>query len=232
MNVASTKLSRRRLSAPVLACAIIVGLAACSQEAEQERAAADSTYSGRSTASGDVHVTLLRTGNAVRGYGQLGAEEFALSGVLSLEGPVVLNFADGRHMQGHLSLATNGSTITLTAFRERLSLSTDGVAGTSSAETSGPFTGSFAHEDAPGLQLLRIDLSRRGSLLTGAGTSAGKNIGLVATETTTGVYNGVILFGDGSQVAMTLKQHEGSSDLNLSLVSGASYRLKAMSPPN
>ena len=80
--------------------------------------------------------------------------------------------------------------------------------------------------------MLKIDLSGRGSLLTGAGTNAGKNIGLVATKTTTGAYNGLIVFGDGSNVAITLKQHEGSNDLNLSLVSGASYRLKAISPPD
>jgi len=52
MNVASTK-----FSLPGFACAIIVGLAACSQEAEQDQAPANRAYSGRSTASGDVRVT-------------------------------------------------------------------------------------------------------------------------------------------------------------------------------
>lgn len=59
MNVASTK-----FSLPGFACAIIVGLAACSQEAEQDQAPANRAYSGRSTASGDVRVTLLQSGNA------------------------------------------------------------------------------------------------------------------------------------------------------------------------
>ena len=227
MNVASTK-----FSLPGFACAIIVGLAACSQEAEQDQAPANRAYSGRSTASGDVRVTLLQSGNAVRGYGRLGAEEFALSAVLSLEGPAVLSFADGRRIEGRLSLAANDSSITLTTPAERLSMSPDAVAAAPSADASSPFTGSFTHEDSLGVQLLKIDLSGRGSLLTGAGTNAGKNIGLVATKTTTGAYNGLIVFGDGSNVAITLKQHEGSNDLNLSLVSGASYRLKAISPPD
>jgi hypothetical protein len=177
-----------------------------------------------------VRVTLLQSGNAVRGYGKLGAEEFALSAVLSLEGPAVLSFANGRRIEGRISLAANGSSMTLTTPGESLSLSPDAVAAASPADASSPFTGSFAHEDALGVQLLRIDLSGRGSLLTGAGSNAGKNIGLVATEATTGVYNGVIVFGDGSNVAITLKQHEGSNDLNLNLVSGASYRLKPISP--
>lgn len=207
--------------ANMLLLPLIFTSASCSRDIETDQRSTNISAAGKVSDNAGISVTLEADDNTVVGFGQVNGRSFSLSGVLSLQGPVTLSFSDGDRIPGHLSLPVNSSDVSLTVQGEQLILETDPSANGLIAVGQGRFNGSFRSADA-----LSLALRTEGKLLSGSGVFLGKPIGLVATETETGAANGLLLFADGTQIAIELKQNADASPIRLTVSAGGVYVLE------
>jgi hypothetical protein len=194
---------------PVLAAVVALAVACGPKEERQPAPQLTGTYNGVDDAGKPIVISFQQDGSALTGHGRWGDQEIGLSGLTAPAGPMVVSFASGYTASGQVSLAADGTSVTLRGMGAPVTL---GRGGEPLAGASGRFAGRFA---AKGPMRLRLELAQSGDLLAGTGFVDGRPVAVAGKVTEPGQARGFVLFSDESRNAVTVSLADDGGALSV-----------------